>query len=81
MATHGSVFIRRRFMWRPFSWMTLHACSDAVRDACRIRLPHDPAYAELMTLFATDLEQQGIGTYADISNKQHDAILPVPYWA
>ena len=59
-----------------------HACSDAVRDACRIRLPHDdPAYAELMTLFATDLEQQGIGTYADISNKQHDAILPVPYWA
>ena len=59
-----------------------HACSDAVRDACRIRLPHDdPAYDELMTLFATDLEQQGIGTYADISNKQYDAILPVPYWA
>lgn len=59
-----------------------HACADAIRASCRIRLPHDdPAYDELMTLFATDLEQQGIGSYADITNKQHDAILPVPYWA
>ena len=59
-----------------------HACSDAIRDACRIRLPHDdPAYAEIMTLFAADIEQQGIGTYADISNNKYDALLPVPYWA
>ncbi len=59
-----------------------HACSDAIRDACRIRLPHDdPAYAEIMALFATDLEQQGIGTYADITNNKYDALLPVPYWA
>lgn len=59
-----------------------HACSDAVRDACRIRLPkEDPAYDALMALFATELEQQGIGTYADVHNGQYDALLPIPYWA
>ncbi|MEM5786241.1 MAG: helicase C-terminal domain-containing protein, partial [Syntrophobacteraceae bacterium] len=59
-----------------------HACSDTVREACRIRLPkEDSAYAALRTLFAIDLEQQGIGTYADICNDKYDALLPVPYWA
>lgn len=59
-----------------------HACSDAIRDACRIRLEKaDPAYDALVALFADDLEQQGTGTFADIKNGQYDAILPVPYWA
>lgn len=59
-----------------------HACSDAIRDACRIRLPNDDqAYASLLTLFAADLERQGTGTYADICNCKHDAFLPVPYWS
>lgn len=59
-----------------------HVCSDTIRDACRIRLPNDTTgYNELLTLFAADLEQQGIGTYADICNKQYGALLPVPYWA
>jgi replicative superfamily II helicase len=59
-----------------------HACSDTIRDACRIRLPKDdPAYSALRTLFASDLEQQGVGTYADICNDKYDALLPVPYWA
>ncbi|MHB8526197.1 MAG: DEAD/DEAH box helicase family protein [Candidatus Acidiferrales bacterium] len=59
-----------------------HACSDIIRDACRIRIPSDePAYAALKTLFAEDLEQQGVGTYADICNDKRDAFLPVPYWA
>lgn len=40
-----------------------HACADRIREACRIRIPSDePAYASLKTLFATDLEQQGVGT-------------------
>lgn len=59
-----------------------HACSDIVREACRIRIPaEEPAYAALRTLFADDLEQQGVGTFADIINDKRDAFLPIPYWA
>lgn len=59
-----------------------HACADTIREACRIRIPSDePAYDALQTLFADDLEQQGLGTYADICNDKRDALLPVPYWA
>lgn len=59
-----------------------HACADRIREACRIRIPADePAYASMMALFATDLEAQGVGTFADVENGKRDAILPVPYWA
>ncbi len=59
-----------------------HACTEAIREACRIRIPYnEPAYSALKTLFAEDLEQQGVGTYADICNDKRDALLPVPYWA
>ena len=59
-----------------------HACSDRIREACRIRIPNEePAYSALKSLFAVDLEQQGAGTYADIENNKREALLPVPYWA
>lgn len=59
-----------------------HACADTIREACRISIPNnEPAYSSLKTLFADDLEQQGVGTYADICNRKKDALLPVPYWA
>lgn len=59
-----------------------HACSDAIRDACRIRIASDePAYTVLRELFAQDLERQGVGTFADLMNNSRDAILPVPYWS
>lgn len=59
-----------------------HACADSIREACRIRIPsNEPAYNALKTLFAEDLELQGVGTYADICNDKRDALLPVPYWA
>jgi replicative superfamily II helicase len=59
-----------------------HACADTIREQCRIRIPStEPAYSALRTLFAADLEMQGIGTYADICNDKRDALLPVPYWA
>ncbi|WP_298254600.1 DEAD/DEAH box helicase [Bradyrhizobium sp.] len=59
-----------------------HACADRIREACRIRIPSDePAYAALKALFATELEQQGVGTFADIENAKREALLPVPYWA
>lgn len=59
-----------------------HACADRIRQQCRIRIPREEQpYNLLKTLFAEDLEQQGVGTYADISNEKRDAFLPVPYWA
>ncbi|WP_029524146.1 DEAD/DEAH box helicase [Polaromonas glacialis] len=59
-----------------------HACADAIRESCQIRIPNsDPAYLAIRTLFAAELEQQGIGTYADILNAKREALLPVPYWA
>lgn len=59
-----------------------HACADIIRDACRIRIPsEEPAYNALQTLFANELEAQGVGTWADILNGKRDALLPVPYWA
>jgi replicative superfamily II helicase len=59
-----------------------HACSDIIRESCRIRIPADePAFEALKALFAEYLEQQGVGTYADICNDKRDAILPIPYWS
>ena len=59
-----------------------HTCSDRIREASKIRIPHtEPAYAALKTLFAEALEQQGVGSYADICNNKRDVILPVPYWS
>jgi replicative superfamily II helicase len=59
-----------------------HACADTIREACRIRIPREePAYNAMKTLFADDLEHQGLGTFADIENAKRDALLPVPYWA
>lgn len=59
-----------------------HACTDIIREASRIRIPADePAYNSLRTLFADDLEAQGVGTWADVVNGKRDALLPVPYWA
>ncbi|MBI3480604.1 MAG: DEAD/DEAH box helicase family protein [Nitrosomonadales bacterium] len=59
-----------------------HACSDSIREQCRIRIPReDAAYQAIRTLFEADLEHQGVGTFADIRNDKQDAILPVPYWA
>lgn len=59
-----------------------HACADVIRENCKIVIPKsDPAYAKICSLFYAELEQQGVGTHADIQNAQRDAILPVPYWA
>ncbi len=59
-----------------------HACADSIREACQIRIPkEEQAYHQIRTLFAQDLEQQGVGTYADICNSKRDAFLPVPYWS
>lgn len=59
-----------------------HACADAIRESCQLRIPNsDATYEAVRTLFAAELEAQGIGTFADILNGNRDAMLPVPYWA
>ena len=59
-----------------------HACADRIRQACTISLPRSyQAYGALKSLFASDLEQQGAGTFADMENRKRGALLPVPYWA
>lgn len=59
-----------------------HACADAVKEACSIRLTHThKCYQPLVDLFETELAAQGAGTFADIKNQKYDSILPVPYWA
>jgi replicative superfamily II helicase len=58
-----------------------HACIDAIRQQCMIRLSRDrQPYLDILNLFGTELEKQGLGTYADITNHRRDALLPVPYW-
>lgn len=58
-----------------------HACIDAIKEQCMIRLPNGQLYSNILALFESDLEKQGLGTFADIKNKRRDALLPVPYWA
>lgn len=58
-----------------------HACIDSIKDSYTIKLSSDhPAYMEILDLFASELEEQGAGTYADIRRKDFGAFLPVPYW-
>jgi len=58
-----------------------HACIDAIREQCMIRLSSErQPYSDILDLFGTELEKQGLGTYADIRNNRRDALLPVPYW-
>lgn len=59
-----------------------HACIDAIRSQCVIELGYQhAAYAEIVDLFAPDLEEQGVGTFADLRRYIRSALLPVPYWA
>ena len=58
-----------------------HACIDAIRQATRLALPKEhPAYAEILSLFSSELRTQGVGSYADIEQHSYNAFLPVPYW-
>lgn len=58
-----------------------HACIDVIRENLSIRIAHEEAaYTELRNLFSSSLKDQGMGTFAEISNKNPDALLLVPYW-
>ena len=59
-----------------------HACIDAIRDAfCVTVAKEHTVYQKLVTLFASDLESQGAGTFADILEADGNDVLPVPYWS
>lgn len=59
-----------------------HACADSIRSTFSINLKAGSSlYAALRDLFETDLENQGLGSYADIKLGKFDSVLPVPYWA
>jgi replicative superfamily II helicase len=59
-----------------------HACIDSIKQACSITLKAGTtAYNELLRLFASDLRDQGAGTFNDIQAGEYDALLPGPYWA
>lgn len=59
-----------------------HACIDAIKGAYVITLERKhPAYQELLALFGQDLEDQGVGTFAELRSRDAAAFLPVPYWA
>jgi len=59
-----------------------HACVDAIRDSCVIKLPRTHrAYAALLALFEADLKEQGMGTFSEIRDHKFDALLAVPYWS
>lgn len=58
-----------------------HACVDAIKDSFVVRLQREhPAYVALFELFGPALEEQGMGSYADIARGEYGALLPVPYW-
>lgn len=59
-----------------------HACIEVIKNACKIVLKQDSnAYQEIFALFASDIQNQGAGTYADITRESFDALTAVPYWA
>ena len=51
------------------------------KDSYTINLSYEhKAYQSILDLFASVLEEQGAGTYADIKKNDFGAFLPVPYW-
>ncbi|MEK4037068.1 DEAD/DEAH box helicase family protein [Paenibacillus sp. FSL F4-0122] len=58
-----------------------HACIEVIKNACKIVLKQDShAYQEILALFGPELQNQGVGTYADIKRKSFESLLQVPYW-
>ncbi|RUO39213.1 DEAD/DEAH box helicase [Pseudidiomarina aestuarii] len=59
-----------------------HSCIDSIKEASTIKLKkNEAAYKEITKIFREELQQQGAGTFLDITSNKTDAILPIPYWA
>ncbi|CAH0344766.1 DEAD/DEAH box helicase family protein [Bacillus sp. CECT 9360] len=58
-----------------------HACIDVIKKAFKIELKQESnAYQEIFALFTSELQNQGAGTFADITRKKYDALAAIPYW-
>ncbi|MFC1749268.1 DEAD/DEAH box helicase family protein [Pseudomonadota bacterium] len=58
-----------------------HSCIEVIKDSCKFKIPRtSECYSELLQIFSESLKSQGSGTFSDINNKSHSAILSVPYW-
>lgn len=58
-----------------------HSCIEVIKSSCKFQIPRtSDCYSELLQLFSESLKSQGAGTFADINNNSHNAILAVPYW-
>lgn len=59
-----------------------HACIESIRSSFIIKIKStENAYNEILQLFSQDLESQGVGTFADIKEREYDSFLYVPYWS
>lgn len=60
-----------------------HACIDSIRNATSIKIPRiHPMFQTILSIFESDLKQQGEGTYLDIKGNDYSTeVLPIPYWA
>ena len=58
-----------------------HACIDAIKNSFTIRINSSNAlYKALLTMFESDLREQGEGSFLDIEAGIGDSLLTVPYW-
>ncbi|MEU6572589.1 helicase C-terminal domain-containing protein [Streptomyces sp. NPDC046805] len=59
-----------------------HAALSTTEDQFRLRVPsnHD-AYEKLLTIFATDLQDQSANAWAEIQAKDPTALVRIPFWS
>ena len=59
-----------------------HACINTVEEATTVRIPvSQPAYGELLDLFAEDLSEQSPSGLAELQDQDPGVVMRVPMWA
>lgn len=59
-----------------------HSSIEAIKSAFSIKLNYQhPAYAEILALFDSELNEQGRGSFAEIKANNRGSLLAVPYWS
>ena len=59
-----------------------HACIESIIQSCTINIEktHD-LYNEILSLFESDLAEQGEGSFNDLKNGNYNIIMEVPFWS
>lgn len=60
-----------------------HQCLNAINDSFKIivtKKSNENLLDEIKALFASELSEQGIGTFEEIKSGRKDSLLQVPYW-